>query len=339
MLTPVETKRVAPIVRALVCVAVLGGAIVQSARIAEGAGSYCHNDYWLFNRLSEGQSFDQVDGGRTVNGPIEYAINTTFRSYSDTEAIDVTRIDVFDEFQYPWKEYAGTVVLSELEKAKNQGEGRKFNLEEAKLENLKNSAHNILNADFYSDGTGNQSKQIGGLQLIVANNPTIGSPGGIGRPLFTFWRNQQTSGAQSATAFDNLRAAMRSMYNSASAGVDEQHPEYAVTDQTSLQGYEALLIANERITDKTKSQANAGFKNEWFMFKDIPVAYDRACPAGNMYLLNYRNLKLAYQKGYWLKGFPAVDPANQTIEVFKIMTIANLYSNNPRRLAVITGIS
>ncbi len=124
---------------------------------------------------------------------------------------------------------------------------------------------------------------------------------------------------------------MRSQYNSASSGVDEQHPEYVVTDQTTLQGYEAILIANERVTDKTKSQANASFKNGWFMFKDIPV--------GNMYLLNYRNLKLAYQKGYWMKGFPAVDPANQTIEVFKVMTIAQLYSNNPRRLAVITAIT
>ncbi len=75
------------------------------------------------------------------------------------------------------------------------------------------------------------------------------------------------------------------------------------------------------------------------MFKDIPVAYDRACTAGIMYLLNYSNLQLAYQKGYWLKGFPGVDPANQTIEVFKVMTIANLFSNNPRRLAAITAIT
>ena len=156
-------------------------AMAWEAHVGTTPEDNIHNDYWLFNRLSEGQSFDQVDGGRTINGPIEYAINTTFRSYSDTEPIDVTRIDVFDEFQYPWKEYAGTVVLSELEKAKNQGEGRKFNLAEAKLENLKNSAHNILNTDFYSDGTGNSNKQCGGLQLIVANNPTAGSPGGIAR--------------------------------------------------------------------------------------------------------------------------------------------------------------
>jgi hypothetical protein len=314
-------------------------AMAWEAHVGTTPEDNIHNDYWLFNRLSEGKSFEQVDGGRTINGPIEYALNTTYRSYSDTEPIDTTRIDVFDEFSFPWKEYAGAVVMSELEKAKNQGEGRKFALLPAKLENMKNSAHNLMNAAFYGDGTGNNNKDFGGLAALVSSTPTTGSVGGINRATFTFWRNQQASGAQSATAFDNLRSTMRSQYNNASAGVDEQHPEYAVTDQTTLQGYEALLIANERVTDKTKSQANAGFKNGWFMFKDIPVAYDRACPAGSMYLLNYRNLKLAYQKGYWLKGFPGVDPANQTIEVFKIMTIANLYSNNPRRLSVITAIT
>jgi hypothetical protein len=40
-----------------------------------------------------------------------------------------------------------------------------------------------------------------------------------------------------------------------------------------------------------------------------------------------------------MKGFPSVDPANQTVEVFKVMTIANLISNNPRRLGAITAIT
>ncbi len=87
-------------------------AMAWEAHVGTTPEDNIHNDYWLFNRLSEGKSFDQVDGGRTVNGPIEYALNTTWRSYSDTEPIDVTRIDVFDEFSYAWKEYAGTVVLT-----------------------------------------------------------------------------------------------------------------------------------------------------------------------------------------------------------------------------------
>jgi hypothetical protein len=297
------------------------------------------DEYWLLDNLSKGKAFTSVNGGRTINGAIEYAVNTTFRSYSDTEELDTTRIDVFDEFAFNWKEYAGTVVMSELEKAKNQGEGRKFDLLAGKLENLRNSARKALNEGCFSDGTGNSSKDIGGLQHIVASSPSSGTVGGINRGTYTFWRNQQASGAKSSTAFDNLRSVMRTVYNDSSSGVNAKHPDYAVTTQTVFEGYQALLVANEQITDKSAASADGNFKNEYMKFMGIPISYDEDCATGLLYFLNYTNLKLAYQKGYWMKGFPSVDPANQTVDIFKVMTIANLISNNPRRLGVVTSIT
>jgi hypothetical protein len=121
--------------------------------------------------------------------------------------------------------------------------------------------------------------------------------------------------------------------------VNAKHPDFWVTDQTVFEGYESLLIANEQVTDKSAGSAEGGFKNEYLKFKGIPGSYDEDCTASALYFLNRMNLKLAYQKGYWMKGFPAVDPANQTIDVFKVMTIANLISNNPRRLGVVTSIT
>ena len=297
------------------------------------------DEYFLLDRLTQGKAFKSVDGGRTINGPIEYAVNTTFRSYSDTEELDTTRIDVFDEFAYNWKESAGTVIMSELEKAKNQGSGRKFDLLAAKLANLRTSARKSLNEQCFSDGTGNTSKDIGGLAHIVAASPSSGTVGGINRGSFSFWRNQQASGAKTSTAFDNLRAAMRTLYNNCSSGVNAKHPDYWITDQTVFEGYESLLIANEMVTDKGAGSFEGAFKNEYAKFKGIPGSYDEDCTAGYLYMLNNANLQLAYQKGYWMKGFPAVDPANQTVDVFKVMTIANLISNNPRRLGVLTAIT
>jgi hypothetical protein len=40
---------------------------------------------------------------------------------------------------------------------------------------------NNLSADMYSDGTATSGKQIGGLQLLVADTPTTGTVGGINR--------------------------------------------------------------------------------------------------------------------------------------------------------------
>src|SRR5262245_20025641 len=80
-----------------------------------------HEDYWFLNRLKNGDGFLSVDGGDVITGSIEYALNGTVQWYSDTEAISTTRQDVFDRFEYSWKEIAGTVLQSELENAINQG--------------------------------------------------------------------------------------------------------------------------------------------------------------------------------------------------------------------------
>jgi hypothetical protein len=192
------------------------------------------DEYFLLDQLSQGKSFLSVNGGRTINGPIEYAVNTTVKSYSDTETLDTTRIDVFDEFTVNWKEYAGTVTISELEKAKNQGDGQKFALLPAKLENLRNSMRKALNEGCFSDGTGNSSKDIGGLLLVVPNDPTTGTFAGINRASFSFWRSQQTT--DNGSSFNALRANMRTSYNNCSSGVNAKHPDYAVTSQTVFEG-------------------------------------------------------------------------------------------------------
>ena len=299
-----------------------------------------HDDYWLLNRFQEGGGFKSIDGGRSINGPIEYAINTTVKAYTDLDLLDTQRIDVFDEFQFPWKEYAGTVVMSELERAKNQGSGRKFALLDAKLENLRNSFKRTLNTDLYGDGSGTGGKVLGGLALLVPVIPNQGSPGGINRATFAFWRAQQVSGAMTTAPFDNLTASMRHLYNLCSNGVSGGHPTFAVTNMTVFEAYEASLTKNERYIREGKGDKGiTGFKSDSLMFKDIPISYDVACPPGLLYMLNTTNLKLAYQAGYWMKGFPAVDPANQTADIFKVMTICNLYTNNPRRLGVISGIT
>ena len=194
-----------------------------------------------------------------------------------------------------------------------------------------------LDEGSFSDGTGNSSKDIGGLQHIVPTDPTTGTVGSINRATFSFWRSQTKD--DTGSSFSTLRANMRSSYNDCSSGVNAKHPDYWVTSQTVFEGYEGLLTTNEHVVSKDKSQFDAGFKNEYATFKGIPGSYDEDCVSDSLFFLNYANLKLAYQKGYWFKGFDAVDPANQTVDIFKVMTIANLISNNPRRLGVVKGIA
>ena len=294
-----------------------------------------NNDYWLFNQLSEGEGFVGKSGGDFITTPIEYALNGSVASYSDLDIINTTRYDVFDRYEAQWKEYAGTYVMSDLEDDRNSGEGQVFDLRAGKLQNLQNSLRSTFNTDLFGAGTANSSKVFTGLQALVSTTPTSGTVQGVDRSVWSFARNQQASGAQTTSAFDNLRAVMRSVYNLCSNGISDQHPSFAVTTRTIFEGYEGLLLANERFTDKTSG--DGGFKGEVVKFKGMKMSYDVACPSGNMYFLNPAFLKLVYKNGSWMKAQAPIRPANQTADVIVIRTMANLFAVNPRRLGVVSA--
>ena len=293
--------------------------------------------FWLLENMRVGDGF-RKGAGDPITGTIEYAVNTTVKAMSELETLDVNRVDVFDRYEYAWKFVGGDIVMSEFERLVTAGGAGKFDLYAGKINNLKRSFENQINGDLFSDGTGTGGKQAGGLQLVVPNSPTSGSRGGISAATFSFWRSQQTSGAQSSAAFDNLKASVRSIYNLCSNGPGQETPEYIVSTRTEFEGFEALSTTLERYNrDSPTDKLLTGFKGTYIMFKDIPWGYDGMCPSGSAYVLNRRNLFIRYM--LWMKAFPPGTPVNQFIDVVKILTIYNLCSDNPRRLGVVTGIT
>ena len=292
-------------------------------------------EFWTLNRMKKSSAFKSVDGGDLATASIMYAANGTAQWYSDMEALSTTRQDVFDRVEVSWKECAVTVAQSELENAINQGSAKKFDLLDEKLTNAKMSLDDLVSAAIHSDGTGSGSKEFGGLQHIIATAPTSGTVHGINRANFSFFRNQQASAAKTTSAFDNLRATWRSIYNLCSNGYSGKHPKYITTTRTVFEGFEGLLLANERFT--SKESGDGGFENDVLKFKGAQVSYDNDCAAGNAYFWHPDFLKLLYLKGHWYKASPGVEPANQTAKVYKFHSIGNLMTTNARMLGVASG--
>lgn len=295
-----------------------------------------HDEYSQLKRMEKGKAFKSFTGGRSVIGTIEYALNTTVKSITPTEVLDTSAVEVFDEYEYSWKQYAGTVLMTSFEEATNRGENAKFPLLKGKLENLRQSMRGELNSDLFGATSGND---LNGLQTLVPDDPTTGTVGTISRVTYTFWRSQQTSGAKATSAYDNLRSAMRTIRTACAKGQGIRFPEYFVTGPTTSNGYEGLLIANERVVGKDTEDANAAFAGDVYYFGKAKVYWDDDCDNGRMYALNTMNLQVAYQSGFWFKGYPAVDPANQLLEVFKVETQCQQIVNNSRHLGVITSIT
>ena len=295
------------------------------------------NHFWLLENLRTGNSF-RKGNGRIITGTIEYAQNPTVKAMGEMDSLDLTRGDFLDVYEYAYKFVGGLFVMSEFEKQATAGDGGKLDLDAAKMDNLKKSMFSNISAQCYGDGSGTGGFEAGGLALLVSATPTTGTRGGISSASFTFWRSQQTSGAKTSTAFDNVKPGLRSLYNLQSSGVGYTTPEFAVGDRASFEGYEAVCTTNERlnrsaVTDKLLS----GYKGDHIMFKDVPFAFDFGCTAAAIYLLNKTNLFIRYM--LWMKAFPPASPVNQFVDAVKIYNIFNLCTDNPRRLGVLTGIT
>lgn len=278
--------------------------------------------------MKQGKGFRKLDGGQLIEESIQYAENSSFKSYGELETLDTTRYDVFDAARFEWKQVGGTITFSTLEKERAKGREAKIALVTEKVNNGKSSMFAVMNRMFYGDGSGNGGKDIAGLGLLVPQTTNTGSPGGISRAIFSWWRSYSASAAKTSTIYDNLRSAMRTAYNTQSRGAYAEHPDYIVFDTTTFGGYEGTLIANERFTDK--SSGEGGFKNEVLKFKGAKVLFDEDCPNATGFVLNSANLKFNYLQ--FAKASPSIEPANQFAEVVKVLTIGNMSINNSRRL-------
>lgn len=312
-------------------------AAAWEAYVGTDPNDVIHDEYSQLERMEQSKAFKGFTGGKAYIGAIEYKLNTSVKPITDTETLDTTRVDVFDEFEYEGKQYAGDYVISTREEAENRGSAKKFDLDAGKADNLLKSLRARINADILGAQSGNE---ILGVQDIIAVTPTSGSPGNIDRSTYTFWRNQTQAGTKTTSDYDNLRSSMRTIHAACSKGMGVMEPEYYLSTSTVVNGFESLLVANEQVIDKSsKGQTDAGIDHDALRFKKAKVVWDRDVLDATMYALNNKNLILAYQTGFWMKSYAKVRPGNQLVDILAVETQCALISNNPRHLGVIHTIT
>jgi hypothetical protein len=313
--------------------------VVTSKPIEQWAGSFA-----LFKALGEKGFKSQEPGGRLIEADLEYAQNSTFKSYGEMEELDTTRVDVFDAARYEWKFHAGTVVFSDVEKLRAAGPEAKIDLVSAKVENGMNSHMANLNTAGFLDGTGNGGKDIEGLTKLISETPTTGTKGGINSASFTWWRNVAVSGAKTLSVFDNIRSAFTTCNMRCSRGGTKELPKSIITSRTVLEGYASTLQTYERYNmdpgNKMRGANGALDVGGGLMHAQAEIFYDEDCsPSDSAYFLNSDYLKFYHLKGAWMKAKAAVEPANQLSAIIRVFTFGNFGVSQLRRLGVVYDIT
>ena len=273
--------------------------------------------------LNEKGRIRMLNGGTKIVEPLVYATNDTIGSYSGYDSISLTPQTGISAAEYDWKQYAGSISISGIEEAKNNGEQEIINLLEAKIMQAEESMREGFNTMFYGDGTGNSSKDWNGLGNLVESGNTVGN---INSSTYSYWASYEENTATALTL-----AQMATAYNTISVGND--HPDVVLTSQTLYEKYEALLQPNLRYTD-TKT-ADAGFQN--LLFKAAPVMYDVHCTAGVFYMLNTKYLTLVGHSGKWFSQTAFVSPEDVDARYALIMCYGNLTVRNRAKQGKLTA--
>ena len=190
--------------------------------------------------------------------------------------------------EFNWKQASVNVTISGLEgDIQNAGQNKIIDLLESRIKNAERTMMNNLSTGVHSNGTGSSSKEIGGLQLLVAHDPTTGTVGGIDRSVSTnaFWKNisfdATTDGGAAATSA-NIQSYMNQTWVQVVRGTDMA--DLIVADNTYWRLYLESMQAIQRVTNEKMTQA--GFMNLKYMNADVVFDSDGGAPANVMYFLN-----------------------------------------------------
>ena len=207
----------------------------------------------ILQRLNSKGNVRPFSGGNVILEEIFYDDTATnnANSYSGYEVLNITPDSPISAAQYKIAQYAASVTMSGLEMLQNSSKEAIIDLIDGRMQVSEARLLNRISGDLYGDGTGNGGKNVDGLAAAIAVSPTTGTYGGINRANFTFWRNQITTGATSATMLAKMtEAAIKQI-----RGTDKA--DLYIAGNNMYQFFVNALQAIQRIT--TEESGAAGF--------------------------------------------------------------------------------
>ncbi len=290
----------------------------------------------LFNRLTKKGKFKLINqnGGSVIREELEYAENATFQYYSGYETLNVSPSDILTSAEFDWKQASVAVTIDGRTLRANSGKEQIIDLLEKRISNAEKTFRNNLSVGCYSDGTGTGSKQIGGLKLLVADDPTSGTVGGIDRATWSFWQNQvyDFSGASVTASATTIQAAMNALWLDTCRGNDKT--DLIIAGTTYWTYYLSSLQANQRFA--SEEMAAAGFNSLKFMDADVVFdSVDSGLSATRMYFLNTDYIYLKAHKDAFMTPLKNRSSINQDADVVPLVFQGNMTMSNAARQGVI----
>lgn len=228
-------------------------------------------------------------GGREISNPLITKRNPNITSYSYYDELPIAQTSEFDTVRYGWSRVAGSVIISDQEVDENKGETEIFKILDGKMKALEESIKEKFQNYLYGAGTG---KDPNGLALLVPDDPTTGSLGGIDRAKEQQWRTMSVDFGGELTsltieeAFDDILIDMKQGKN--------EKPDLILCGRNIYKMYRKAVRGKIAILADGTYAAKKMYDLGWdgVSFGGVTMIYDEDCPADKAYFLNTTYLKM-----------------------------------------------
>ena len=325
--------------------------VTNQTYIKKVVDNILNGNFGLMRFLSNSRPWN---GGDQVLQPIKIQKGTSNGSYAGLDTLSTAQTSDRIMAAIEPRQYYASVVVSGIQQAVNQGDGRVLDLLATEMESKASDLKDTMGDGFYGDGTGNANKDIVGLRAAVDDSTFVTTYEGISRATYTQWRSTITSDA-TVTLPD-----FATDFNAAKVGAED--PTLILSTPAIFNIYEALMdqdvryslqftgydqIYGKGLPRKSSNLAQGqGFNSLYF--RGIPFVADEKCTAGRLYTLNENHIWFttfrkhpkhsAEKHGFFWTGLK--EPVNQDGDVGQLLWYGNLASDGPRFSALrysITG--
>jgi len=245
------------------------------------------NAFYAYAMASDKVEYES--GGRVISNPLITGRNPNVTSYSYYDELPVNQTNEFDTVRYGWARVAGSVIISDQEVDENQGETEIFKILKGKMQVLEESIKEKFQDYLYGAGLG---KDPNGLALLVPDDPTTGSLGGIDRATEPQWRTMAKDYAGSLST-SNIEEEFDDILLDMKQGKNEK-PDLILCGRNIYKMYRKTIRDKVSIladgTYSAKKMYDLGF--DGVAFGGITMIYDEDCPADKAYFLNTTYLRM-----------------------------------------------
>jgi hypothetical protein len=234
----------------------------------------------------EVKAHETVDGGLMIKVPLEYASSNS-GSYGKNTVINQSKVDIIDAARFGWAGAYGSNTLNLDDKTQNSGEEAIIDLTKQYMQSIKKAIRIDLASQVIAAAA--DSDSINGLGDLF-NTTTSTAYGSITEAAMADWAASVITTAADIS-FESIQEVFR---KPAMGNFAEYVPDFCVTTQTLLDGYELSLHPQQRYKDS--KAVEAGWDN--ITHKGAPIVADTGVTAGYFYALNLRYLELRAHKDY-----------------------------------------